>query len=173
MAVRRYPVELEGEIALAGGARLPLRPIRPEDAPLLTRFFEALSERSRYQRFMQHLHALPPGMLARFTNVDYERELGLVVLDPEGRDILAVGRYAPSVDDGNAEFALTVADAWQAKGIGRTLLERLCDYARRAGYRALYGRILDGNKEMLELAARLGFVSHSREGAELIVVRRL
>ena len=61
-------------------------------------------------------------MLARLTNVDYERELALVVLDPEGRGIIAVGRYAPSVDDANAEFALTVADAWQAKGIGRMLL---------------------------------------------------
>ncbi|MEA3194906.1 MAG: acetyltransferase [Betaproteobacteria bacterium] len=173
MAVRRYPVEFEGEIAVTGGVRLPLRPIRPEDAPLITRFFQGLSERSRYQRFMQHLHALPPAMLARFTNVDYERELALVVLDLEGSEIIAVGRYAPSVDDGNAEFALTVADAWQAKGIGRVLLERLCDYARRAGYRALYGRILDGNKEMFDLAARLGFVPHARDGAELTVVRRL
>src|SRR6185295_14674650 len=161
MAVRHYPVELEGDIALAGGVRLPVRPIRPEDASLLTRFFDGLSERSRYQRFMQHLRTLPPAMLARLTNLDFQRELVLV------------GRYAPSVDDANAEFALTVADAWQAKGIGRVLLERLCARARHAGYAALYGRVLDENKEMLELAARLGFVAHSRDGAELIVVRHL
>ena len=173
MAVRHYPVELEGEIALAGGVRLPVRPIRPDDAALVTRFFDGLSERSRYQRFMQHLRALPPAMLARLTNLDYQRELALVVLDPEGREFVAVGRFAPSIEDTNAEFALTVADAWQAKGIGRVLLERLCDCARRAGYAALYGRILAENKEMLELAARLGFVPHSRDGAELIVVRHL
>ena len=161
------------EIVLAAGTRLPVRLIRPEDAPLVTRFFDGLSERSRYQRFMQHLRELPPAMLARLTNVDNERALALVVLDPEGRELVAVGRYAPSVDDGNAEFALTVADAWQAKGIGRVLLERLCDCARRARYAALYGRILDDNKEMLQLAARLGFVPHSRDGAELIVVRHL
>jgi acetyltransferase len=173
MAVRHYPVELEGEVTLAGGVRLPMRPIRPEDAPLLTRFFDGLSERSRYQRFMQHLHSMPAGLLERFTNVDYERTLALVVLDPQGRELVAVGRYAPAEKDADAEFALTVADGWQAKGIGRILLTRLCDLARGAGYSQLLGRILDDNKEMLDLAARLGFHRQGREGAELIVVRRL
>jgi acetyltransferase len=168
--VRGYPAELEHEITLRDGTRLPVRPIRPADAPLLVRFFQGLSERSRYQRFMQHLQTLPPRLLLRFTNVDYERSLALVVLDAAGKD---VGRYAPTENEANAEFALTVADAWQAKGIGRTLLARLCELARSAGYKALYGRILDDNKEMLDLAARLGFTRHAREGTELIVVRPL
>jgi len=172
MAVR-YPAELEGEIALRDGARLPLRPIRPDDAPLLIGFFERLSERSRYQRFMHHLQELPPDLLERLTKVDYQRALGLVVLDPEKREFVAVGRYAPTEAGANAEFALTVADAWQAKGIGRELLARLCDLARRAGYKALHGRVLDGNREMLELASKLGFRLAGREGAELIVVRDL
>jgi acetyltransferase len=153
--------------------RLPVRPIRPDDAQLVTRFFDGLSEQSRYQRFMQHLHELPPGLLGRFTNVDYERALALVVLDPQQRDLVAVGRYAPAEDGVNAEFALTVADAWQAKGLGRILLARLCDLARSAGYQALYGRIRDDNRKMLELAARLGFALTGREGPELIVVRHL
>ena len=173
MAVRRYPAELEGEIALKDGVRLRVRPIRPVDAPLIVRFFQGLSGRSRYQRFMQHLQQLPPRLLLQFTNVDYERSLALVVLDPEARELVAVGRYAPAEDGTNAEFALTVADAWQAKGIGRELLARLCDLARRAGYKALHGRVLDGNREMLELASKLGFRLAGREGAELIVVRDL
>jgi len=170
---RPYPSELEGEIVLRDGARLPVRPIRLQDAALLVRLFDGLSRRSRYQRFMQHLNALPPDLLQRFTRVDYERALALVVLDAEGREVIAVGRYAPGDGEGNAEFALTVADAWQAKGIGRILLARLCELARKAGYRALYGRILDDNREMLELAARLGFTRRAREGTELIVVRPL
>jgi acetyltransferase len=172
-AKSKYPTELEGEIALRDGTRLPLRPIRLQDAPLLVRLFEGLSQRSRYQRFMQHLNALPPDLLQRFTRVDYERALALVVLDAEGRQAVAVGRYAPGDGAGNAEFALTVADAWQAKGIGRILLARLCDLARTAGYKALYGRILDDNRQMLDLAARLGFTLKGREGTELIVVRAL
>jgi acetyltransferase len=170
---RPYPSELQGEIVLSSGVRLPVRPVRAEDAPLIVRFFQGLSQRSRYQRFMQHLQALPPDLLERFTNVDYPRALALLVLAPEGGELIAVGRYAPTTDEGNAEFALTVADAWQAKGIGRILLGRLCELARSAGYRALYGRILDDNREMLDLAARLGFIRQAREGTELIVVRPL
>ena len=71
---------------------------------------------------------------------------------------MAVGRYAPNADGETAEFALAVADDWQGKGLGHALLERLCDAARAAGYRALYGHILDANREMLELARHLGFV---------------
>jgi acetyltransferase len=173
MAIHPYPLELEGEIAIAGGARLPVRPMRPEDADLEARFFQGLSERSRYQRFMQHLQSLPPGMLARFTQLDYDRELALVALDPQRRRFIAVGRYSPTDDGTTAEFALTVADEWQGKGIGRALLERLCECARDAGYSALYGYILDANREMLDLAARLGFVEHSRQGSEVTVERRL
>jgi acetyltransferase len=97
-----------------------VRPIRPEDAELELAFFRGLSARSRYQRFMQHLSELPPRLLERFTQLDYERELALVVLH-EGR-FVAVGRYAPRADATTAEFALTVGDDWQRKGIGRALL---------------------------------------------------
>src|SRR6187397_3161271 len=97
---RPYPSELEGEIVLRDGARLPVRPIRLQDAALLVRLFDGLSRRSRYQRFMQHLNALPPDLLQRFTRVDYERALALVVLDAEGREVIAVGRYAPGDGEG-------------------------------------------------------------------------
>jgi acetyltransferase len=171
MAIHPYPVELEEELVLRTGDRVRVRPIRPEDAALEKRFFDALSERSRYQRFMQYLPHLPPGMLARFTQLDYDRELALVALG--GGEIVAVGRYAPNADGRTAEFALVVADAWQGKGLGRLLLERLCRTAADAGYRALYGHILDANREMLDLAARLGFRQEAHSGSEVRVVRAL
>jgi acetyltransferase len=171
MAIHPYPTELEGEIRLREGRTVRVRPIRPEDAALELRFFSGLSERSRYHRFMQHLPELPPRMLARFTQLDYDRELALVVLHEN--EFVAVGRYAPNPDGRTAEFALTVADAWQAKGLGRALLARLCDAARAAGYQALYGHILADNRDMLDLAARLGFAETDRGGAEVSVVRRL
>jgi acetyltransferase len=171
LAIHPYPTELEGEIRLRDGARLPVRPMRPEDVELEVAFFRALSERSRYQRFMQQLSELPPRLLARFTQLDYDRELALVVLH-EGR-FVSVGRYAPNPDGTTAEFALTVADEWQGKGLGRALLERLCASARDAGYAALYGNILADNRDMLHLAARLGFSEVSRGGNEVVVVRHL
>jgi acetyltransferase len=171
MAIHPYPTELEEEITLTGGTRVRLRPIRPEDAELELRFFERLSPRSRFQRFMQHLPHLPPRMLARFTQLDYDRELALVAVH-EG-EFIAVGRYSPNADGASAEFALTVADAWQGKGLGRALLERLCNAARDAGYVALYGYIMEANREMLDLARRLGFVEDSRSLTDVTVVRRL
>ena len=171
MAIHPYPAELEGEIVLRDGTRATLRPMRPEDVELVKQFFGGLSERSRYQRFMQSLKALPPQMLARFTQLDYDRELALVVLHEN--KFIAVGRYAPNADGESAEFALVVADAWQAKGIGRILLERLREEARKAGYKELYGYIMQANHEMLDLAQRLGFTKVSQEGTDVTVVSHL
>jgi len=171
LAIHPYPVELEGEIRVRDGRAVRVRPIRPEDAGREKRFFDGLSERSRYLRFMQYLSQLPPRMLARFTQLDYDRELALVALWQD--EFVAVGRYAPNQDGVTAEFALAVADAWQGKGVGHALLERLCEAARAAGYRALYGHILEANREMLELAAHLGFAEQSRRGSEVSVVRPL
>jgi acetyltransferase len=171
MAIHPYPVELEGEIRLRDGRALRVRPIRPEDAGREQRFFERLSERSRYQRFMNYLKELPPPMLARFTQLDYDRELALVALSQD--EFVAVGRYAPNPDGRSAEFALTVADEWQGKGIGQALLERLVGAARAAGYEALEGNILEANREMLELAAHLGFAERARDGSAVTVVRPL
>ena len=171
MAIHPYPVELEGELELRDGRRLAVRPIRPEDAQLELAFFNALSERSRYHRFMQHLPELPPRMLARFTQLDYDRELALVAI--HDAQFIGVGRYAPNPDGRSAEFALTIADAWQGKGLGRALLERLSGAARDAGYDALVGYILAENRGMLDLATALGFQETANDGTEVTVVRRL
>jgi acetyltransferase len=171
MAIHPYPAGLEGEVELREGTKVVVRPMRPEDVELEKRFFDGLSDRSRFQRFMQHLTQLPPRMLARFTQLDYDRELALVALS--GNQFIAVGRYAPNLDGETAEFALVVADAWQAKGLGRILLERLREEARKAGYKALYGNIMEANHEMLDLARRLGFVQESRTGADVTVVSKL
>jgi len=170
MAIHPYPVELEETIDLKG-VRVALRPMRPEDAELEQAFVNGLSEHSRYQRFMQNLPSLTPRMLARFTQLDYDRELALVALHEER--FIAVGRYAPNPDGETAEFALVVADAWQGKGLGRMLLERLCQYAKAAGYRALYGHILQANHAMLDLAQRLGFTQAHTDGGEVTLVRPL
>jgi len=168
MAIHPYPAGLEEEIVLAGGTRVLLRAIRPEDTELERRLFDRLSAKSRYQRFMQYLPSLPANLLARFTQLDYDRELALVAI-LEG-EFIAVGRYAPNSDGDTAEFALAVADDWQGKGLGRALLERLKAEARKAGYRALYGSILQANHDMLDLAARLGFTREAAEGHDVTVV---
>ena len=76
---------LEEEIALRDGRKVRVRPIRPDDAVLLQRLFHGLSERSRFQRFMQHVRELSAPMLARFTQIDYRRELALLALHGDER----------------------------------------------------------------------------------------
>jgi acetyltransferase len=123
---------------------------------------------------MQHLPSLPERMLEKLTRLDPRRELALVALDPGDNDnFISVGRFAPNRDGKTAEFALTVADAWQHQGIGRILLERLCDAARAMGYEALVGYVLAENRDMLELVTRLGFHPSDRDGAALTLVRSL
>ncbi|MBC7804119.1 MAG: GNAT family N-acetyltransferase, partial [Candidatus Parcubacteria bacterium] len=173
MAVHPYPSELEGTLTLRDGSSVAVRPIRPEDAALEQRFFGALSEKSRYQRFLNQMAQLPPQLLARFTQLDYDRELALVALAPGEGEFIAVGRYAPNADGETAEFALTVADAWQGRGLGRALLEQLCICAKRAGYKALDGQILDANREMRDLAERLGFQRSGSDGDTVLVTRAL
>ena len=171
MAIHPYPTELEGMLELRDARVVKVRPIRPEDAARERRFFDRLSERSRYQRFMQYMRELPPKLLARFTQLDYDRELALVALWQD--EFVAVGRYAPNADGRSAEFALTVADEWQGKGLGHALLERLCNAARAAGYEALVGNILEANRDMLGLARHLGFVEAERGASDVTVLRRL
>jgi len=166
-----YPSRLEGKLKLRDDSTVLVRPIRPEDEALETRFIDGLSQQSRYQRFLNQMKQLPPQLLARFTHIDYDREMALVALAPEGGEFIGVARYAPNADGSSAEFALTVADAWQGRGLGYALLEKLCDSARDAGYAALDGVILCANGEMLELVEQLGFVHTGRDG-DTVTVRR-
>src|SRR6185436_19855065 len=105
MAIHPYPSELEGVLALRDGTRVATRPMRPEDALLEKLFFDGLSGKSRYQRFLNQMAQLPPQLLARFTQLDYDRELALVALAPDRREFIGVGRYAPNSDGETAEFA--------------------------------------------------------------------
>ena len=169
--MRPYPAQLEKDLLLRDGASVRIRPMRPDDGERERRFFDGLSERSRFQRFMHAITELSPKMLERFTHPDYDRELALVAL--HGDEFVAVGRYAPSPEKDSAEFALVVADEWQRKGLGRALLEMLREQARKAGYKALYGTVLDDNHEMLALTRRLGFSPRGRDGPSVIMVSPL
>jgi acetyltransferase len=158
-----------------------VRPIKPGDEALETRFVNGLSQDSRYQRFLNQMKELPPPLLARFTHIDYDREMALVALAPEGGEFIGVARYAPnaggdgagSAPPASAEFAVTVADAWQGRGLGHALLEKLIACARTAGYAALDGIILADNSDMLELATQFGFERTGRDGDTVSVALKL
>lgn len=160
MAIHPYPVELVEHMQLADGRQLTVRPIRSEDAEIEQAFVRGLSEQSRYFRFMQMLRELTPQLLARFTQIDYDREMALIAVheDEEGREeLVAVARYSVDPDAASCEFALTVGDRWQGLGIGQHLMERLMQVAAARGLERIHGVVLASNTRMLELMQRLGF----------------
>jgi acetyltransferase len=168
MAIHPYPAELATTEVLPDGTKLQVRPVRPEDAEHERRFVNALSEQTRYFRFFYHLHQLTPEMLARFTQVDYDRELALVVLAPDpagpgGQKFIGVARYIVGADPAAAEFAIVTADDWQGRGVGAMLMQRLIDCAKRRGLARLEGIVLRANHGMLRFTDRLGFVTRDDE----------
>jgi acetyltransferase len=142
MAIHPYPSELVSSFVTVDGTRLGMRPVRPEDADMEREFVASLSEQTRYYRFFYRLHQLTPAMLVRFTQVDYDRELALLALAPDpgsatGEKIVGISRYIANFDGESAEFAVVVTDAWQDRGIGRTLMERTIACARKRGFKRL------------------------------------
>lgn len=157
MAIFPYPVELERQLTLKDHSRLKLRAIRPDDAARERAFVASLSDTSRYYRFLHSVTALSDDMVARFTQLDYDREMALIALTPDGEKIAGVARYHPNPDRETVEFAIAIADAWQGRGLGEQLMKALISAARDAGYRQIGGNVLPVNLGMLKLAAVIGF----------------
>lgn len=175
MAIHPYPSQMVSHMKLKDGTDIVLRPIRPEDAEIEVAFVHNLSPESRYLRFMQSLQELTPEMLLRFTQIDYDRELALVAITEQGgKEVeVAVTRYSMNPDGESCEFALVVADAWQRKGIGSTLLGTLINAARARGFRSMEGQVLAENAPMLALVKRHGFrVKHTPQGGNVYDVSR-
>lgn len=176
MAIHPYPPELETTWQMPDGVDVSIRPIRPEDAENEQTFVKNLSAESKYFRFMQSLDQLSPLMLARFTQIDYDREMALVAVLHEGTAkarIIGVSRYVSNPDRQSCEFALTVADDWQKKGIGRQLMQRLMSVAKDRGIETMEGEVLSNNSKMLKLCERLGYrVAHDSSDPEVVQVRR-
>lgn len=160
LAVSPYPHELATKTSVPGMGEAVIRPIRPEDAPALVRLFHRLAPEDVRMRFFAPIRELPPRQLARFTQIDYDREMALVLEAPDWEsraEILAIVRLSADPDNRRAEFAALVRSDHQGRGIGRLMMEQLIAYARARGIGELVGDILEDNRRMLGLVRRLGF----------------
>jgi acetyltransferase len=159
LVISSYPEQYESEETTTHGLQILVRPIKPEDAPLLTELFENLSPESRYHRFFSPMKSLSRDFLVRFTQIDYDRHIGLVALAREDDEekMLGVARVIMESDQRNAEFSVAVGDRWQGKGVGRRLLERCLEAGRDYGIETVQGYVLAENRQMLKLGQELGF----------------
>jgi acetyltransferase len=172
-----YPQHLIRNLVLRDGTPIVIRPIRPDDAQREQAFVRELSEQSRYMRFMTTINQLPPKKLAFFTDVDYQRHLALLAtIVRDGQEVqIGVARYVADKTPGECEFAVVVADAWQAKGVASRLMRALIEAARDNGYTLIEGLVFATNQKMLELSRGLGFEVQAipGEGETVRVVRQL
>ncbi|GAB6095818.1 bifunctional acetate--CoA ligase family protein/GNAT family N-acetyltransferase [Desulfatiferula olefinivorans] len=159
LVISPYPNQYEGRARLKTGESVFIRPIRPEDASLMEAFFSRLSPRTIYMRFFSPLKHLPPAMLARFTQIDYDRSMALTAfLDENGGDrMVGVARIVGDIDPRTVEFAVMTADEWQGKGVGAELMSRLLTIARTRNVEKIKGTVLAENTQMLALGRKLGF----------------
>jgi acetyltransferase len=154
LALRPYPSGLEKDLVL-GGSTLRLRPIRPEDGERLAAFYADASPGDLRLRFFHSRREVPRSELARYCQIDYEREMTFIALD--GERMAGEVRAICDPDNLRAEFAIQVAAGWQHRGLGRALLEEIKAYLRSRGTAELAGDCLDENDAMLALAREAGF----------------
>jgi acetyltransferase len=145
------------------GLQLCIRPLRPDDREREIEFINSLSERTRFYRLMTPLKFLPPHLLDRLMDIDYDRRMALVAAAvPDGCErFVGIARYGESDRPDTVELGVTVTDKWQRHGIARLLIAELLRFARWRGIRRVEGIVLHDNLPMIELAKSLGFhVAH-------------
>ncbi|CAM8644648.1 COG1042 Acyl-CoA synthetase (NDP forming) [Comamonadaceae bacterium] len=174
LSILPYPAQYEQLWPMRGGGEYTVRPVQPDDAQMLQDLVQGLSKESRYFRFVSSMHELPPAMLARFTLIDYDREMALVAVHKtrtpgedgemlETERIIGVSRYVTNPDKSSCEFSLVVADDFAGKGLGSRLMMAIMDVARDKGLSEIEGLVLTHNPGMLKLMRSLGFTVKTYE----------
>ena len=164
LAIRPYPSQYRWDYEIRDMGTVKIRPIRPEDEPLMAKFHETLSDQSVYLRYF-HPVALKQRVaherLARICFIDYDREMLLVVErpDPNGGEgeIVAVGRLNKLRGVNDAEFAITISDNYQRCGLGTALLSKLVEIGRMEKVDRIVADILPENRGMIAVSEKVGF----------------
>lgn len=145
---------------LKDGSRVSIRPLDKNDTELERDFINRLSPQSRRLRFLSSMAAPSESLLKVLTDLDESKAAAFIALTggPGVQKEIGVARMC-AVDDGRAEFAVTVRDDWQHKGLGTLLTKRVIEAARLRGVRTLFSTDLSENQAMQEFAKTLGFES--------------
>ncbi|MBX6420453.1 MAG: bifunctional acetate--CoA ligase family protein/GNAT family N-acetyltransferase [Nevskia sp.] len=157
LALAPYPAALTDRLD-RNGKLYVMRPVQPADEPALIRLLQGLDPESVRLRFFCGMRHFSHEMAARMTQIDYDRELALVIVpDDAPETLLGIGTLAIDPDGTHAEFAVLVDPRHRGLGLGRQLLEKLVQHARARGVLQVYGEVLRENLPMLKLAESLGF----------------
>ncbi len=163
-AVRPYPLHYATPWTTKNNVAVTIRPIRPEDEPLIAKFHQSLSDESVYLRYAHLIklsHRIAHDRLIRICFIDYDREMALVVenkgAENGDREIIAVGRLSKLHGTNDAEFAMLVSDRYQSQGLGTELLQRLVQVGQDEKLSRITANILPDNLTMQRVCKKLGF----------------
>ena len=174
-AIRPVPHWLEKDITLDNGLAFRLRPIRPEDLPMVQDMVHRCTPEDTRLRFFAPLRELPHSAAIRFTQIDYDREMALVAVAPDEGDgkpaIHGVVRITADPDQENAEFAVMVRSDKKGVGLGYRMMQEIIDYARERGLKVIFGEILRENHTMIEMCRSLGFAHSAHPDEPQTMVR--
>ncbi|MGE3167023.1 MAG: bifunctional acetate--CoA ligase family protein/GNAT family N-acetyltransferase [Planctomycetota bacterium] len=173
LAILPYPRELEEWVEL-GDLRVLLRPIRPQDEASHAEFLSRLDPDDVRFRFFRTVRALPHSQLARYTQIDYDREMAFIatIRGQDAKDeTLGVVRCVFDPSGSTAEFAIIVLARMKGKGLGAALLQKLIGYCRNRGAEALVGQVLTSNVRMLNFVRGFGFEIESKPEQDTVEVR--
>lgn len=165
LAIHPYPQKYEELVRLKSGDTYKVRPVRPEDEPALIANFKTLTPEEVRLRFFHVMKFMDHRMAARFTQIDYDREMALVVTDP-GNDpewqLYAVVRLIRDPSGRRAEYALVVNHVLAGQGLGTLLMRRIISYAKHQNLDEIYGEVLAENRGMIEICKKVGFEVHTK-----------
>jgi len=171
LAITPYPRHLEIVERLRDETSLRVRPLRPEDEPMLHDLAAHMSHEDLRLRFFTPVSGLTHAVAARLSQLDYDRELALLA----ERDGVALGvaHFFADPDNLRAEYAIAVRSDWKGRGVGYLLMKRLIDVAAQRGVGELVGEVLRENEPMLRMCRELGFtIAPDRSDAKVMFVRK-
>jgi len=151
-----YPRELETVEHTRDGVTVSVRPLRPEDEPLLHDLAAHMSREDLRLRFFIPMRGLTHELGARLSQLDYDHEMGLIA-EHDGV-ALGVAHFFAEPDKKSAEYAIALRSDWKAHGVGYTLMTRLIAIAEERGIGEMTGLVLRENHAMLEMCRTLGFI---------------
>ena len=176
LAIRPYPKELEEKLTLPDGRTFFLRPVRPEDEPAFQRLFARLSPEDIRMRFFAPKKALTHPLAARLTQIDYDREMALVLAEagvPGKSEVYGAVHLSADPDGEKAEYAIMLRSDLVGLGLGPLLMRRIIDYARNRGIKEIFGDVLRENRPMLKVCEIFRFTRTTKIDEPGVVEVRL
>jgi RimJ/RimL family protein N-acetyltransferase len=156
-AIRPYPSQWQRHLVLGSGWRVFVRPIKPDDEPLIHDFLVHASKEDLRLRFFDSIREFSHQFIVRLTQIDYAREMAFVAIDEASDEIIGVVRLHSGSSHENGEYAILLRSDLKGRGLGWALMQLIIEYAKSEGLKRIVGQILQENAVMLKMCRELGF----------------